>query len=318
MARSASRVVAPTFQQMRLFEAVARHGSITRAAEEVNLTQPSVSMQVRALEEKLGQPLTEQIGKSLELTPAGEVALAASRDIIDRLAEMTSALEDLSGEVAGRLDVAVVTTAKYFLPKLLGSFKHRYPRVQPRLTIANRETMLARIADNADDLFIMGRPPEAEAVVAEPFLENVIVVVAQPDHRLVGRRHIPLGRIAEEEFLRREEGSGTRLAVDDLCRAAGVKLVTHMEFDDLEAIKQGVISGLGLAYLPLHAVRLELAAGELAMLDVEGFPLRRRWFALHRRGRRLSNAAQGFLDFLRTESATALNDEAAPGANGQV
>ncbi|MCB1358431.1 MAG: LysR family transcriptional regulator [Maritimibacter sp.] len=312
MSRSASRVIAPTFQQMRLFEAVARHGSITRAAEEVNLTQPSVSMQVRALEEKLGQPLTEQIGKSLALTPAGEVALAASRDILARLAEMTSALEDLSGEVAGRLDVAVVTTAKYFLPKLLGNFKSRYPRVQPRLTIANRETMLARIADNADDLYIMGRPPEAEAVMAEPFLENVIVMVAPPGHRLVGRRHVPLARIAEEDMLRREEGSGTRLAVDDLCRAAGVKLSAHMEFDDLEAIKQGVISGLGLAYLPLHAVRLELAAGELEMLDVDGFPLRRRWFALHRRGRRLSNAAQGFLDYLQTESQAALGAETGP------
>ncbi len=302
-----AKVVAPTFQQLRLFEAVARLGSITRAAEEVNLTQPSVSMQVRSLEEKLGLPLTEQIGKRLHLTPAGEVAAAASRDIIGRLAEMTSALEDLSGEVAGPLNVAVVTTAKYFLPKLLGNFKRRFPKVQPRLTIANRETMLARIADNADDLYIMGRPPEAQAVVAEPFLENVIVVVAPPDHRLVGRRHVPLGRIAEEDVLRREEGSGTRLAVDELCRAAGVKLVTHMEFDDLEAIKQGVISGLGLAYLPIHAVRLELAAGELAMLDVEGFPLRRRWYALHRRGRRLSNAAQGFLDFLQTESRAALS-----------
>lgn len=306
-----ARVIAPTLQQMRLFEAVARHGSITRAAEEVNLTQPSVSMQVRSLEDKLGVTLTEQIGKRLHLTAAGELTAAASRDILARLGEMESALEDLSGEVAGPLNVAVVTTAKYFLPKLLGDFKGRFPRVQPRLTIANRETMLARIDDSADDLFIMGRPPERHAVDAEPFLENVIVFVAPPGHRLVGRRHIPLGRIAEEDVLRREEGSGTRLAVDGLCRAAGVELVTHMEFDDLEAIKQGVISGLGLAYLPLHAVRLEIAAGELAVLDVEGFPLRRRWYALHRRGRRLSNAAQSFLDFLKTESQAALGE---PGA----
>lgn len=302
------RVIAPTLQQMRLFEAVARHGSITRAAEEVSLTQPSVSMQVRSLEDKLGVALTEQIGKRLHLTAAGEVTATASRDILARLGEMESALEDLSGEVAGPLNVAVVTTAKYFLPKLLGDFKGRHPKVEPRLTITNRETMLTRIDDNADDLFIMGRPPERHAVDAEPFLENVIVFVAPPGHGLVGRRHIPLGRIAEEDVLRREEGSGTRLAVDDLCRAAGVKLLTHMEFDDLEAIKQGVISGLGLAYLPLHAVRLELAAGELAVLDVNGFPLRRRWYALHRRGRRLSNAAQGFLDFLKTESRTALGD----------
>ena len=245
MSRSASRVIAPTFQQMRLFEAVARHGSITRAAEEVNLTQPSVSMQVRALEEKLGQPLTEQIGKSLALTPAGEVALAASRDILARLAEMTSALEDLSGEVAGRLDVAVVTTAKYFLPKLLGNFKSRYPRVQPRLTIANRETMLARIADNADDLYIMGRPPEGEAVDADPFLDHTIVFVAPPGHPLVGRRHIPLGRMAEENVIRRERGSGTRAAVETLCDAANVTLTTHLEFDDVE-IAAVVVQGLHL------------------------------------------------------------------------
>jgi len=312
-----SRVVAPTYQQMRLFEAVARHLSITKAAEEVNLTQPSVSMQVRSLEEKLGLPLTERIGKRLQLTPAGEVTAEAARDILDRLSDMTSALEDLSGEVAGPLNVAVVTTAKYFLPRLLGVFKSRYPKVQPRLTIANRETLLARIADNADDLYIMGRPPAAQALDAEPFLENVIVVVAAPDHRLVGRRHVPLGRIAEEDVLRREEGSGTRLAVDDLFRAAGVSLVSHMEFDDLEAIKQGVISGLGLAYLPLHAVRLELAAGELVILDVESFPLRRRWYALHRPGRRLSNAAQGFLDYLQTESRQDLNEtDASDGLGG--
>ena len=293
-----AKIVTPTFQQMRLFEAVARLGSITRAAEEVHLTQPSVSMQVRTLEDKIGLPLTEQIGKSLHLTRAGEEVARAARDVLGRLKDMEVALEDLHGAVAGPLSVAAVSTAKYFLPQLLGEFKRRHPRVEPRLTIANRAIVLARLADNADDITIMGLPPEEEAVVAEPFLENVIAFVARPDHPLVGQAHIPLMRMAQENVIRREPGSGTRQAVEKLCAAAGVGLATHMEFDDAEAIKQGVISGLGVAYLSLHALRLELAAGELAVLDVQGFPLRRRWYTVHRRGKRLSNAARGFHDFL--------------------
>ncbi|MFC2967072.1 LysR family transcriptional regulator [Acidimangrovimonas pyrenivorans] len=296
-----AKLILPTVQQMRLFEAVARHGSVTRAAEEVHLTQPSVSMQVKALEEKIGMSLTEQVGKTLHLTRAGQEVAQAGRDILDRLAEMETALEDLHGAVAGPLSVAVVSTAKYFLPQLLGRFKRRFPEVAPRLTITNRETVLARLAENRDDLYIMGLPPQEDAVVAEPFLENVIVFVARPDHPLAGRKAIPLARIAEENVIRREPGSGTRQAVEKLCRSVRVSLETHMEFDDSEAIKQGVISGLGIAYLSLHSLRLELAAGELAVLDVEGFPLRRRWYAAHRRGKRLSNAAQAFLDYLLVE-----------------
>lgn len=298
-----TKIIPPTIQQMRLFEAVARLGSITRAAAEVNLTQPSVSMQVKTLEEKIGQPLTEQIGKSLRLTRAGEEVAAAARDVLARISEMEAALDDMNRSVAGPLSVAVVSTAKYFLPELLGAFKRRYPRVEPRLTIANRETVLARIAGNADDLYIMGRTPEAEAVIAHPFRENVIVFVARPDHPLVGQARIPLARLMEENVIRREAGSGTRAAVESLCAAAGVRLGAHMEFDDAEAIKHGVISGLGVAYLSLHALRLELAAGEIVLLDVEGFPLRRRWFAVYREGKRLTNAAQAFLDYLLDEGA---------------
>ena len=295
------KIIPPTLQQMRLFEAVARHGSITRAAEEVHLTQPSVSMQVKTLEEKIGLPLTEQIGKTLHLTRAGEQVAAASRDVLVRLSEMQAALEDMQREVAGPLSVAVVSTAKYFLPQLLGEFKRHHPKVEPRLQITNRETVIERIGENADDLYIMGQPPQAEAVIADPFLENVIVFVARPDHPLVGRKNIPLARIAQENVIRREPGSGTRQAVEKLCQAADVELATHMEFDDNEAIKQGVISGLGVAYLSLHSLRLELAAEELVVLDVAGFPLRRRWYAVHRKGKRLTNAAQGFLDFLQQE-----------------
>ncbi|WP_372885243.1 LysR substrate-binding domain-containing protein [Shimia sp.] len=299
------KIIPPTLQQMRLFEAVARHRSITRAAQEVNLTQPSVSMQVKTLEDKIGLPLTEQIGKRLYLTPVGEEVAAASRDILGRLGEMVATLEDMHREVAGPLSVAVVSTAKYFLPQLLGDFKRRYPKVEPRLQIANRETMLARIAENADDLYIMGQPPEEKPVVATPFLENVIAFVARSDHPLADRKGISLARVARESIIGRESGSGTRKAVEQRCREAGVALSTQMEFDDSEAIKQGVVSGLGVAYLSLHSLRLELAAGEIAVLDVEGFPLRRRWYAVHRKGKRLTNAARSFLDFLQQENAGA-------------
>jgi DNA-binding transcriptional LysR family regulator len=296
-------IITPTIQQLRLLEAVARHHSITRAAEEVHLTQPSVSMQVRTLEEKIGMPLTEQVGRALHLTRAGEVVATAAREILARLSEMEAGLESLDKEVGGRLSVAVVSTAKYFMPQLLGSFKRRFPKVEPRLQITNRESLLARMSANVDDLYIIGRLPdeEAQTVIAEPFLENVIAFVARPDHPLVGQKAIPLARIARQDLLNREPGSGTRLAVERLCAAAGVTLRTHMEFDDSEAIKQGVVSGLGIASLSLHTVRHELATGELAVLDVQGFPLRRRWYAVHHKGKRLSNAAERFLDFLLTE-----------------
>lgn len=306
------KFVTPTVQQMRLFEAVSRLGSITRAAEEVHRTQPSVSMQIRTLEEKVGLPLTELRGRRVTLTRAGEEVAAASRDILARLGEMETALSDLHRDVAGPLSIAVVSSAKYFLPQLLGQFKRRYPKVEPRLQITNRDKVLARLAASRDDIYITGRVPEGEAVEAEPFEENVIVFCARADHPLAGERGVPLSRIAAENVIRREPGSGTRAAVDEMFRAAGVELTTHMEFDDSEAIKQGVISGLGVASLSLHSLRLELAAGELAVLDVQGFPLHRRWYAVHRKGQRLSVAGQRFLDFLKQQGAGGRGPDPAP------
>ena len=292
---------APTLQQMRLFAAVARHKSVTRAAEEVHLTQPSVSMQVKRLEEKLGHALTEQIGKTLHLTAAGEAVWAACTDMLSRLDALETELADMQGRIAGPLSICAVSTAKYVLPHLLGSFARRFPGVEPRLQITNRETLLRRLAANQDDLYITGQVPEAYAVTDHPFLENVIAVVAHPDNPLAGAARVPLARLAEENVIRREPGSGTRKAVERLFAAEGLSLPGHMELDDNEAIKQGVISGLGIAFLSLHSLRLELAAGELVMLDAPGFPLRRRWYAVHPTGKHLSNAARAFLDYLLEE-----------------
>lgn len=301
MCDGVSRMITPTLQQMRLFAAVARHKSFTRAAAEVNLTQPSVSMQVKSLEEKIGLPLTEQVGKTLHLTVAGDEVYAACLDILDRVAEMETAIDDLKGEVAGPLNVAVVSSAKYFLPHLLGSFVRRYPKVEPRLQITNRAELLDRLSRNADDFYIMGLAPEEFAVLREPFLENVIVPVARPDHPLAGKTGISLEELAQVPAIGRESGSGTRGAVERLFTENNIEHRYDIVLDDAEAIKQGVIGGLGIAFLSVHALRLELDRGALVTLDVEGFPLRRRWYAVHRQGKRLSKAATVFLNYLLEE-----------------
>lgn len=290
-----------TLQQLRLFASVARHKSYTRAAEEVHLTQPAVSIQVKRLEEKIGMPLLEQMGKRLHLTTAGSEVYEACNDVLQRLDGLQTTLEDLRGEIAGPLNVTVVSSAKYFLPQLLGSFVRRYPKVEPRLRITNRANLLSRLSANEDDIYITGRVPDDIDVVDYPFLENVLVVVARPDHPLAHERDIPLERITKERIVGRERGSGTRMAVERLLDQQGLKVSPYMELGSTEAIKQGVIGDLGIAILSLHSLRLELDAGELVILDVEAFPLHRQWFAVHRTGKRLSNAAQNFLDYLEQE-----------------
>lgn len=290
-----------TFQQLRLFAAVARHKSFTRAAEEVHLTQPAVSIQIKRLEDRIGMPLIEHMGKRLHLTVAGEEVYDACRNILQRLGELETTLDDLRGEVSGPLTVTVVSSAKYFLPHLLGQFVRRYPKVEPRLRITNRAKLLSDINANEGDLFIMGQPPESLPVVEYPFLENVLVVVARPDHVLAGSSAITLERLAAERFVGRESGSGTRKAVEDMFAEQGLSVTPYIELASAEAIKQGVVGGLGIAVLSLHSLRLELNAGELVVLDVTGFPLRRRWYAAHRKGKHLSRAAQTFLDYLQEE-----------------
>jgi DNA-binding transcriptional LysR family regulator len=290
-----------TLQQLRLFAAVAEHKSVTKAAEEVHLTQPAVSIQIKRLEGKVGMPLIEHIGKELHLTVAGEEVYDAAKDVLERLSDLENSLNDLQGEVAGPLNVHVVSSGKYFMPHLLGSFVRRYPKVEPRLQITNRASLLAGLAKNQSDLYIMGQPPEGVAVVEYPFLENILVVVARPDHPLAGKKKIPLARIAAERFVGRESGSGTRKAVEKLFRDKGLDITAYIELDSAEGIKQGVIGGLGIGVLSKHSLRLELDACELIVLDVAGFPLRRRWYVSHREGKRLSRAAQVFLQYLQEE-----------------
>jgi DNA-binding transcriptional LysR family regulator len=297
-----------TLQQLRLFEAVARNGSFTRAAEELHLTQPAVSIQIKRLEEQVALPLFEQVGKKIFPTAAGKELARASEDILGRLQELKDTVDTLEGTVKGPLNVSVVTTAKYFIPRLLGAFLQQYPEVEPRFNFSNRATVIQRLNDNLDDFVVMGQIPASKNLEAYPFLENILVVVAHPDHPLAKQEYISLEELVKQRFLVREPGSGTRMVVERMLDKHSLALEPYMELGSSEAIKQGVMAGLGLAALSLHSLVLERNAGKLVVLNAEGFPIKRRWYAVHLKGKKLSLVGRTFLDFILTNSEQVLEE----------
>lgn len=298
-----------TLQQLKLFEAVSRLGSYTRAAEELCLTQPAVSIQVKRLEAQVGLPLFEQIGKKTFPTAAGKVMYEASLDILSRVEDLKNTIEDLKGTIKGPLQLSVVTTAKYFLPNLLGAFLQQYPEVEPKLKFTNRARVIERLMNNDDDFVVMGQIPRDENLEAYPFLTNILGIVAHADHPLANKKNITIEEIANQRFLIREIGSGTRYVFDQLLKQHGVEIEPYMELGSSEALKQAVMAGLGIAVLSLHSVQLEIEVNKLTVLDVQGFPLKRRWYAVHLKGRKLSLVARTFLDFILKESHRVLGVE---------
>ena len=291
-----------TLRQLQVFEAVARNLSYTRAAEELYLTQPTVSIQLKQLADIVGQPLLEQIGKRVFLTDTGRELLKVCHEIFDGLSRFEMLVSDMKGVKAGKLRLAVITTAKYFVPRLLGMFCQRYPGIDISLKVTNRERVLQRMADNQDDLYVLGQPPDDMDVVLEPFLENPLVVMAAENHPLAGKKNIPPQRLAEEQFLMREPGSGIRLATEQFFSERGLKLKVRMELGSNEAIKQAVAANLGIAVLSAHILTLRSSIEEVAILDVAGFPIRRHWYLAYPKNKQLSVVAQAFLEFLHTES----------------
>lgn len=296
-----------TLKQIKVFQAVARHLSFTRASEELHLTQPAVSMQIKQLERVVGLPLFEQIGKRVHLTDAGEEMARYSRAVLGMLEEAGQVLEDLRGQEGGRLRISVASTANYFAPRLLAAFCQRYPKVQVSLDVTNRERLLKALTDNSTDLVIMGTPPASMELTAESFMDNPLVAIAAPSHPLAGKRKIPLERLQEETFLIRERGSGTRSAIERFFVERGLLLSTTMEMSSSEAIKQGVEAGLGLGLLSLHTLEMELALKRLVVLDVKELPIRRNWYIMHRAGKRLSAVARKFKSFVVEEGRERLN-----------
>lgn len=292
-----------TLRQLKIFEAVARNLSFTRASEELHLTQPAVSMQIKQLEQAVGLPLLDQNGKKTYLTEAGEEMYRYACAINDKLQEVAQVFEELKGMKRGHMSIAVASTANYFAPRLLATFFQRYPDVRVSLDVTNREGLLKALTDNETDLVIMGKPPDDMDLVAESFMDNPLVIIAPPNHPLAKKRNqIPLNALAGETFLVREKGSGTRSAMERHFDQHGMKLAATMEMGTSEAIKQGVEAGLGLGLLSLHTLEMELALKRVVILDVATFPIMRHWYIVHRRGKRLSTVAQAFKHFILKES----------------
>jgi DNA-binding transcriptional LysR family regulator len=295
-----------TFRQLEIFEAIARLGSFTRAAEELYLSQPTVSMQMKKLAEMIGAPLIEQVGKKIHLTPDGQQLALATRDIFSILDHYTMSVDERRGLKQGKLSLMAITTASYFAPRLLGEFVKLYPGIDVSLRVTNKEQVLASIADNLDDLYFLGQPPEDIDVVATPIMDNPIVVLAAPDHPLANKK-ITLEQLAREPWLMREKGSGTRNAIERQFAESGITLRPRLELGSNEAIKQAILAGLGISALSRHALTLN-QPGQFAVLDVEDFPILRHWDAVYPAGRQLSVVARAFLDYLlgRGEAAQEL------------
>lgn len=291
-----------TLRQLKVFAAAARHLSFTRAAEELHLTQPAVSMQIRQLEENIGLAMFEPLGRQVDLTEAGHALHGYVQRIDEILAEAEEVFEGMKGLRRGHLRVSVASTANYFATRLLADFFKQYPEVDMTLDVTNRASLLRQLANNETDIVIMGEPPSSMDLEAEPFMENPLVAIAAPEHPLAAKGNIPFATLAKERFVVRERGSGTRGAITRHFERRGLKLHTGLEMGSNEAIKQAVEAGLGLGIVSLHTLELELETGRLAVLQAADLPIRRHWYMVHRRGKRNTPVTQAFHDYVLAEA----------------
>ena len=285
-----------TLHQLKVFEAAARHGSFTRAAEELFLTQPTISMQIKQLTKSVGLPLFEQVGKRLYLTQAGRELFATCRQIFETMDKFQMTIANLKGLKQGQLKLAVITTAKYIIPRLLGPFCQLYPGIDISLQVTNHELILDRMMNNLDDIYIMSQIPDHFDVNFQPFLENPLVVFAPANHPLAKEKNIPIERLGEERFIMREPGSGTRSAVQTLFEKHGVKLKVKLELGSNEAIKQAIAGGLGISVLSRHTLLTDTT--EFSILDVQNFPIKRDWYMVYPAGKQLSIIAHTYYEYL--------------------
>ena len=299
-----------TLRQLRVFESAARHLSLTRAAEELHLTPPAVSIQVRQLEGHAGAELFERVGRRLRLTEAGEEVLARSREILGHIRGAEETIAGLGSLEQGLLDVGFINAGDYFFPWIIAAFRERHPGIRVRLTVGNREDLLERLAEREIDLAVMSHAPTQPGFVAEAFAPHPHVVVGAPSHPLARRRSVPLETVAGEPFITREPGSATRLAMEQAFAEAGVVPRIEMEIASNETIKQAVAAGFGLGFLSAHAVQQELALRRLAVIPVKGFPVMRQWYVVQVRDRRLPRITEAFQRFVVKEGARLIRSAA--------
>jgi LysR family transcriptional regulator, low CO2-responsive transcriptional regulator len=305
-----------SLRQLRVFEAAASNRSFSRAAESLHLTQPGVSMHIKELEASAGLPLFERIGRMLYVTEAGQELLARTREILRALKDAEDTLNGLRGLRRGRINLAVVSTAKYFVPQLLARFGRDFPELEIRLTVNNRSSVIEQLVANDVDLAIMGRSPQSLDTVAEPFAQNPHVIIAAPDHPLASQRDILVETVAREKFIVREPGSGTRLAMQQYFDEFGLACNVGMEMASNETIKQAVMAGMGISFISRHTLDLELQTQRLVVLDVRGTPVIRLWHVAHLVKKRLSPTAVAFKEFVLAHGRDLLRAQDASGAKG--
>lgn len=298
-----------SLHHLRAFESVARHRSFSRAAAELRLSQPAVSLQIKALERTIGMPLFEQIGRKIYLTPAGRELHPYAKRLLALHDETALVLEELRGQRRGSIKVSASTTAGiYVVPRLLGGFHRLYPAVHVSLEVANRFTVQERLEENQVDLAVMGLIENDQALEVAAFAPNELVVIASPRHPLAGQRNIPFAALEGETFLIREPRSGTRADMERLFAERGISIRVGMELGSIGAIKQGVAADLGIAIMSKQAITLELQTQTLVTLDVEGFPIRRQWYVVHLKGKHLSHAARALRSYLLTSQQAAAHE----------
>jgi len=296
-----------TLHQLKIFHALSQHMSITRTAEALHLTPPAVSIQVKQLAESAGEPLIDQVGKQIFLTDAGKAVAEASKDIFERIDSLQDELAGIQSLEQGSLSVSIITTAKYFVPRLLGTFASQYPDIEVALFVGNRQSVLDRLGENKDDFYVLGRPPDNLKVEAIPFAPNPLVAIAPPDHPLANTKNISAERISQEPFIIRESGSGVRMSTLQYFRERNLSINIRMELGSNEAVKQIVMGKLGISFLAESTLAKELELGELIKLDVEGLPIERHWFMVHQSKKLLSPLASAFKEYLmRKDNYTSL------------
>lgn len=300
-----------TLTAMRVFEAVARHGNFTRAGEELHMAQPTVSVHIKKLTETVGVPLIEQVGRSVRLTAAGAELHAACLHIFRTLGELDEAIGDLRGLKAGKLRIATTTAGEYLLPQLLAHFVRRHPGIEVSLHVNSRQVILERLAENADDLYLLTTPPEGVAVAVHPILPNPMVALAPADHPLTREKTVTFGRFAKEPMLMREPGSGTRLAVDQVFAEHGLRPAVSMELGSNDTIREAIIAGLGVSLLYRCTLGFGIDTQRLAVIDVQGLPRDGHWHFVHPVARQLPFVAQTFIAFARTEAGRIFDEHTA-------
>jgi len=297
-----------TLKQLRALASVVRSGTISGGAQALNVTPPAVALQMRLLEETAGVPLVERTEDGLRPTDGGNEVLAAAARIELALTECGEALNALRSKDGGRVSVGVVSTAKYFAPRVLAAFARIHPNVEIRLQVGNREATISALQSYALDFAVMGRPPEESAVEKSVIGDHPHIIVGPADHPLARRRRIALADLAGETFLLREQGSGTRLLMQRLFATAGLSPTLGMEIGSNETIKQAVMAGLGIALISAHTVSAELSDGRLAAFRVDGLPIVRQWLVVRQSKKRLLPAAQALWDFFSSSGAKYLPD----------